>query len=171
MPHSLFKRYFIIFAACFLLVGALIPIVSHAASSAHAASATQQGEPTNQASITVPITHRCGPKGLNFAFEGPQTIATLKQGQEIDITAKVTGDDMNFEQEALSIYAVAQPLIRLVMANTGPHTFEFNATQPGVTTVVACFVLIRDDDEDDFTAPDFFTVHTATVGYAVEMGS
>ena len=171
MRHFPFKRYFIIVAACLLLLGALIPIVTHAASSAHAASPTQQVEPKNQALATVHITNRCGPKGLNFTFEGPQTIATLNQGQELDFTAKVTGDDLNFEQEALSIYAVAQPSIKLVMANSGSHSFEFKATQSGVTTVVACFVLIRDDDEADFTAPNFFTVHTATVGYAVEIGS
>jgi hypothetical protein len=173
MPHALFKRYFIIVAACILLVGAFVPLVVHSASSAHAASTTQQGEPKIHTLKTVPIKNRCGPQGLGFTFEGPQTIATLNQGQEIDITAKVTGDDGNVEQEALSIYAKGQPSIQLILANSGPNTFEFNATDPGVTTVVACFVLIRYDDEQggDFTASDFFTYHTATVKYEVETGS
>jgi hypothetical protein len=161
------KRLFFILLPCILIIGAMIPIATFAATPKHqAVSATT----TSETSTTVTIMNRCGPMGLGFTFEGPFKLATLKNGQEIEGSALVTGDDATHEQEALSIYAVAQSFIRLIFANTGSHSFQYEAHIAAGTTVdvVACYVLVRDDDESDFTSSSFFTIHTATVKYEVE---
>jgi hypothetical protein len=169
MQRFLVKRYFIIIAACFLLLGALIPIASHAVSSAHAASVTQQGEPLTAVLTKVGITNRC-------SFEGGQVIATLNKGQEIDVTAvaKTTAldpDPGTTDQEDLSIYEVGLSPFRIIVVNSGSHSFEFKANQNGVT-IAACWALLRTDDDGDYsTAATFLAWHSATVKYEVETGS
>lgn len=169
MRQHLFKRYFIILAACILIFGVLISVATHAASSAHAASPVQQGEPLTLSLTKVGITNRC-------QFEGGQTIATLNKGQEIDITAvaKTTSLDPDLgttDQEVLSIYEVGLSPFRIIVVNSGSHSFEFSANQNGVT-IDACWALIRTDDDGDYsTAATFLAWHNATVNYEVETGS
>lgn len=170
------KRIFYILLPCILIIGAMIPIATFAATPKHqAASATT----TSETSTTVSIMNRCGPSlpGATFTFEGPFKLATLNNGQEIEGSALVAGDDATHEQEALSIYVVGKSFIKLFLANTPSHNFEYEAHIAAGSTVdvVACWVLIRDDDEGDFASSTFFTgmpptipPHIATVKYEVE---
>ena len=169
MRQHLFKRSFIILAACILIFGVLISVVTHTTSSAHAASPPQQGEPQTPSLTQVSITNRC-------QFEGGQTIATLNKGQEIDITAvaSTTALDPDLgttDQEVLSIYEAGLSPFRIIVVNSGSHSFEFKANQNGVI-VNACWALIRTDDDGDYsTAATFLAWHSATVSYEVETGS
>jgi len=156
---------------CVLAIGIMLPLSAFAATAKHQAATAAT---IATASTTVSIKNRCGPTTLIPPLEGPFKLATLSNGQEIDITATVTGDDATHEQEALSVYAVGQSFINIVFANTGTHSFEYeDHITAGTVDVVACFVLLRDDDESDFTLPaaTFFAVHTATVKYEVEAAS
>ncbi len=163
------RQLFFILAACILIFGVMVSVVTHTASSAHAASVTQQGEPLTHSLTPVGITNRC-------QFEGGQTIATLNKGQEIDITAvaKTTlldPDPGTTDQEVLSIYEAGLSPFRIIVVNSGPHSFEFHANQNGVI-VDACWALIRTDDDGDYsTAATFLAWHNATVKYEVEIGS
>lgn len=168
MRHHLFKRYFIILAACILIFGVMISVVTHTASSAHAASSVQQGEPQTYALTQVSITNRCLP-------EGGQIIATLNKGQEIDITAvaKTTAldpDPGTTDQEALSIYEAGLSPFRIIVVNSGSHSFEFHSNQNGLI-IAACWTLLRTDDDGDYSAATFLAWHSATVNYEVETGS
>lgn len=176
MRHVPFKRLLMVLVPCVLVFGIMLPLTAFAAAAKHQAPAAAQAA---DATTTVSIKNRCGPASLeppnSTVLEGAFTLDTLKNGQEIDITATVTGDDATHEQEALSVYAVGQPFIRIIFANTGTQSFEYEAHIGAGNTVpvVTCFVLLRDDDESDFTLPaaTFFAVHTATVKYEVEAAS
>jgi len=170
MRHVPLKRLLMVLVPCVLIIGIMLPLTAFAATAKHQAPAVVK---TANTATTVTVNNRCGPNSLVPPLEGPFTLATLSNGQEIDITTTVTGDDATHEQEVLSVYADGQPFIHIVFANTGTHSFEYEAHIAAGTTVnvLACFVLVRFDDESDFTSTAFFTFHAATVTYEVESAS
>ena len=158
------KRLFFILLPCILIIGVMIPIATFAASSRHQAASV-----TTETISTLTVTNRCVTPPAATASEGPQTLATLNKGQEIEGSAVMTGNDANSEEEGLAVYEVNGPAALLVKANFPARIFEFTAHTNNIQVVV-CFVQLKDDDDGDFntTQHDFLLGHSASVKFEVE---
>lgn len=154
MKRFPFKRHLIILVPCILLIGAIVPLATFAASPARQASSEQ--------TTTVTVKNRC-------VIEGRQTLVTLKSGQEIKGSAVMKGNDTNHEEEALALYEVNGPSAILVKANFGAKNFEFTASQNNLQVVV-CFAQTAGDDDGDFSAPQaaYDAAHPASVRFEIE---
>lgn len=158
------KRFLFILIPCILIISAMIPIATFAASTKHQAAAV-----ATETFSTVTVTNRCVTPPAATAPEGPQAIVTLNKGQEIEGSAVMTGNDVNHEEEALTVYELNGPAAILVKANFPARNFEFTAHTNNIQVVV-CFAQIADDDDGDFNVPQniFLLDHTASVKFEVE---
>jgi len=142
----------------------MIPIATFAASAKHQAAVV-----ATETISTVTVTNRCVTPPAATAPEGPQTLVTLKKGQEIEGSAVMTGNDVNHEEEALAVYELNGPAAILVKANFHARNFEFTAHTNNIQVVV-CLAQIGDDDDADFNVPQnvFLQDHSASVKFEVE---